>query len=216
MKLIAERVSKYVGSTLVFANLSLEVREGDIVSVVGPSGSGKTTLLHILASYDKPSTGTLTFNGLELTNCDDKALAAYRSKVGFVHQEPLLFGELSAMDNILLPLIAGPKDVMKDRRQEAVSLATKLGVGLILDRKAAVLSTGEKKRVEVVRALLRNPRVIMADEPTANLDEESSSFVIDTLREAVETSGAALLVSVHQDQRLLDIAKRRIELADYK
>jgi len=216
MKLIAERVSKYVGSTLVFANLSLEVREGDIVSVVGPSGSGKTTLLHILASYDKPSTGTLTFNGLELTNCDDKALAAYRSKVGFVHQEPLLFGELSAMDNILLPLIAGPKDVMKDRRQEAVSLATKLGVGLILDRKAAVLSTGEKKRVDVVRALLRNPRVVMADEPTANLDEESSSFVIDTLREAVETSGAALLVSVHQDQRLLDIAKRRIELADYK
>jgi ABC-type lipoprotein export system ATPase subunit len=216
MKLIAERVSKYVGSTLVFANLSLEVREGDIVSVVGPSGSGKTTLLHILASYDKPSTGTLTFNGLELTNCDDKALAAYRSKVGFVHQEPLLFGELSAMDNILLPLIAGPKDVMKDRRQEAVSLATKLGVGLILDRKAAVLSTGEKKRVEVVRALLRSPSVIMADEPTANLDEESSSFVIDTLREAVETSGAALLVSVHQDQRLLDIAKRRIELADYK
>jgi ABC-type lipoprotein export system ATPase subunit len=216
MKLIAERVSKYVGSTLVFANLSLEVREGDIVSVVGPSGSGKTTLLHILASYDKPSTGTLTFNGLELTNCDDKALAAYRSKVGFVHQEPLLFGELSAMDNILLPLIAGPKDVMKDRRQEAVSLATKLGVGLILDRKAAVLSTGEKKRVEVVRALLRSPSVIMADEPTANLDEESSSFVIDTLREAVETSGAALLVSVHQDQRLLDIAKRRIELTDYK
>jgi len=216
MKLIAERVSKYVGSTLVFANLSLEVREGDIVSVVGPSGSGKTTLLHILASYDKPSTGTLTFNGLELTNCDDKALAAYRSKVGFVHQEPLLFGELSAMDNILLPLIAGPKDVMKDRRQEAVSLATKLGVGLILDRKAAVLSTGEKKRVDVVRALLRNPRVVMADEPTANLDEESSSFVIDTLREAVETSGAALLVSVHQDQRVLDIAKRRIELADYK
>jgi len=184
--------------------------------VVGPSGSGKTTLLHILASYDKPSTGTLTFNGLELTNCDDKALAAYRSKVGFVHQEPLLFGELSAMDNILLPLIAGPKDVMKDRRQEAVSLATKLGVGLILDRKAAVLSTGEKKRVDVVRALLRNPRVVMADEPTANLDEESSSFVIDTLREAVETSGAALLVSVHQDQRVLDIAKRRIELADYK
>jgi ABC-type lipoprotein export system ATPase subunit len=216
MKLIAERVSKYFRSTLVFANLSLELREGDIVAVVGPSGSGKTTLLHILASYDKPSTGTITFNGLELTSCDDKALAAYRSKVGFVHQEPLLFGELSAMDNILLPLIAGPKDVMKDRRQEAVTLATKLGIGKILDRKAAVLSTGEKKRVEVVRALLRSPRIIMADEPTANLDEESSNLVIDILREAVETSGAGLVVSVHRDQRLLDIAKRRVELADYK
>jgi ABC-type lipoprotein export system ATPase subunit len=216
MNLLADRVSKSAGSTVIFTDLSLELHDGDIMSVVGPSGSGKTTLLHVLASYDRPSSGTLAYDGQDLTRCDDKALAAYRAKVGFVHQESLLFGELSALDNVLLPLVARPNGAGKGRREEAAALAAKLGVGGILNRKAAVLSTGEKKRVEVARALLSKPSIIIADEPTANLDEESSNFVIDSLREAVQTTGAPLLVSVHRDQRLLDLAKRRIDLMSYK
>ena len=216
MKLVVDRISKSMGSMVVFADLSFGVNDGDIISVVGPSGSGKTTLLHILASYDRPSSGTLVYDGQNITNCDGRALASYRSKVGFVHQELLLFGELSAMDNILLPSIVRPNDGVKGWIEEATALAAKLGVGGILNRKAAVLSTGEKKRVEVVRALLRKPSVIIADEPTANLDEESSGFVIDSLLGVTRATGIPLLVSVHRDQRLLNVAKKRIDLVDYK
>jgi putative ABC transport system ATP-binding protein len=210
------KLSKRYRNQEIFSNLSFRVAEGEVVSLVGPSGSGKTTLLFILASYDLPSSGSVVFNGLNIAEANKDQLSDYRFKVGFVFQESVMLPDLSAMENVVLPFIPIAKKSQIDRLvAEANKLSEEFHAEHIMKRKAALLSTGEKRRVEFIRAILKKPEVFFADEPTANLDEESASVIIGVLQE-LRDQGIPVVFTVHRDQRLSSIASRSVNLLDYK
>jgi putative ABC transport system ATP-binding protein len=184
---------------------------GRFTAVMGPSGSGKSTLMHILAGLDRPTTGSVVVDGVELTGLDDKALTALRrDKVGFVFQSFNLLPVLDARENILLPLsIAGrkPDGDWVERLIDAVGLRDRL------DHRPAQLSGGQQQRVAVARAMASRPSVIFGDEPTGNLDSKSSTEVLDLLRRSVDDFGQTVIMVTH-DARAASYADRLILLAD--
>lgn len=201
---------------MVFSDVSLQLNERDRIAITGPSGIGKSTLLYVLASYDRQSSGTILYRGKALFDESSNLLAAYRFKVGFVFQEPMLVGDMTAIENIILPFVPRLKgQVIDGLRTKAVGLSEELGIQGILKHRANTLSTGEKKRVELVRALLKEPEVLLADEPTSNLDEESAGIVISSIRQQAD-AGVGVVFSVHRDQKLASIANSSIKMLDYK
>lgn len=209
----ARGVSKNFGSVELFKNVSVKVQGGNPVAVLGPSGIGKTTLLYILASLDKPSSGFVYYRG-KLLDYNTDMVANYRSRIGFIFQEPLFIEEMTAEENILLSLAQKMKD-LGSIREEMEKLALALGIGNVMKMKVSKLSSGQRKRLEVVRAILKEPEVIIADEPTANLDKESSHLVIETFKRLRE-SGKGLIFAVHRDEELLSLANVRLNVLDYK
>jgi putative ABC transport system ATP-binding protein len=201
------------GDTAVEAlrGVSLEVGRGELTAVMGPSGSGKSTLMHLLAGLDRPTAGTVSIDGSDITDLDDAKLTKLRrSHVGFVFQFFNLLPMLTAEENVALPLsIAGEKPD-KGWFEEL------LGRAGLTDRRAhrpAELSGGQQQRVAVARALVSRPAVVFADEPTGNLDSRTGAEVLDLLREAVEDYGQTLVMVTH-DPRAAVIADRILFLAD--
>jgi putative ABC transport system ATP-binding protein len=191
--------------------VSLEIESGKLTAVMGPSGSGKSTLMHILAGLDKPTSGSVVLDGVELVDLDDKRLTNLRrDKVGFVFQSFNLLPVLDARENIVLPLsIAGrkPDPEWFDRLIDTIGLRDRL------DHRPSELSGGQQQRVAVARALASRPAVIFADEPTGNLDSKSSGELLNLLRNSVDELGQTVIMVTH-DAVAASYADRLLVLGD--
>jgi ABC-type lipoprotein export system ATPase subunit len=194
----------------VLTDVTFDVPAGQFVAIMGPSGSGKSTLLHLLGFLDRPDAGTYRFEGKDLSSADDDALAAVRnSRIGFVFQQFHLLDRISALDNVMLPLLYVEADVPDGearaaRALEAVGLAQR---GLHFP---AELSGGEQQRVAIARALINDPVLILADEPTGNLDDKSGAEVLDMLGRLREAGRTIVLVT--HDRKVAERADRILVL----
>lgn len=170
----AKDIQKYYGSLWVLKGVDLTIQKGEVVSIVGPSGSGKSTLLHILGTLDKPDKGELLIDGERINFISEKRVSAFRNlHIGFVFQFHHLLPEFTAVENVSIPgWIAGRKK--KEVTDKAVFLLESLGLGNRLEHKPQALSGGEQQRVAVARALINDPKIIFADEPTGNLDSANA------------------------------------------
>ena len=201
------------GTTAVQAlrGVSLDVEGGSLVAVMGPSGSGKSTLMHTLAGLDKPTSGTVTIAGTEITVLDDTKLTHLRREhIGFVFQFFNLLPMLTAEENVLLPLtIAGEKP----DRAWLDELLTKTGLAQRSHHRPSELSGGEQQRVAISRALITRPTILFADEPTGNLDSKTGGEILELLRYSAETYGQTIVMVTHE-ARAASIADRILFLAD--
>ncbi|HEY2310600.1 MAG TPA: ABC transporter ATP-binding protein [Gaiellaceae bacterium] len=191
--------------------VSLDVAPGELVAVMGPSGSGKSTLMHILAGLDKPSSGTVTIAGTEITQLDDSALTKLRRKhIGFVFQFFNLLPMLDAEENVLLPLsIAGEKP----DRAWLDDLLTRMGLDKRRSHRPAELSGGEQQRVAIARSLVSRPTILFADEPTGNLDSKTGGEILDLIRSSVDSYGQTTVMVTHEP-RAASTADRILFLSD--
>jgi putative ABC transport system ATP-binding protein len=195
--------------------VDLDIARGDFASIAGPSGSGKTTFLNIAGGLDRPDGGTVTIDGEDITALDDNALADLRlRKIGFVFQDYNLIPVLSAAENVefTLQLMGVEAD---ERRQRALGLLAQVGLKGLEERRPARLSGGQQQRVAVARALVSRPAIVLADEPTANLDTHTANGLIDLMSELNEKLGITFLMTTH-DARVIDRTRRHIVLTDGK
>lgn len=188
----------------VLSNLNLEVKAGEVVALVGQSGSGKTTLLQIAGLLDNPTSGIVAISGEDLSKANDKKRTLMRQKnIGFVYQFHHLLPEFSALENVVLPqMIAGVE--RKVAEEKAMILLAELGLARRLQHRPARLSGGEQQRVAVARALANSPAIILADEPTGNLDPQTADSVFAMFMKLAKDKGQSALVATHN----LDLAKR--------
>jgi len=204
-----------MGKTAVDAlrGVDLAVQPGEFVSLVGPSGSGKSTLLHLIGGLVRPSGGEVWVNGLELGRSSDQQLVVYRrDTLGFVFQSFNLLAIKTAWENVAVPLmLAGAP--LAQRRARALALLTQLGLGQRADHRPAELSGGEQQRVAIARALANRPRLILADEPTGNLDSRTGGEIMGLLRRLVREEGLTLLLVTH-DMSVARYADRIVHLRD--
>ncbi len=193
--------------------VSFAVEPGEFVAIAGPSGSGKSTLLHLLGALDRPTAGSLRFSGRDVADLDDVELATLRNReIGFVFQQFQLLTRTSALANVALPLVyAGVR--RGERRERAVAALEAVGLGSRLNHRPAQLSGGEQQRVAVARALVTRPRLLLADEPTGNLDTTTGAEIMRLLRDLNRDFGVALVVITH-DTEVAALAPRRIRIRD--
>jgi putative ABC transport system ATP-binding protein len=215
LKSISKNYGKHESSFQALKGISLEINEGESVGIVGKSGSGKSTLMHVMATLDSPTSGIITYNGNNLDKLSDKELDGIRNReFGFVFQQFFLKADETVLDNVALPLkLAGV--AKKERNAKAMSLLKQVGLEDKAANKAADLSGGQKQRVCIARALVAEPKVIFADEPTGNLDTESGKSVIGTLFGLNKNKGITLIVVTH-DNDLAAKCKRQIRITDGK
>ena len=190
---------------------SLSIAPGDLISIMGPSGSGKSTLLHLLSGLDRPTSGTLTYDGKDIYSLSDKELSAFRRRrVGFIFQQFHLLPVLTARENIIMPLLLDKRQPDEGYLEHLTEL---LGISDRLSHLPHELSGGQQQRVAIARALITKPDVIFADEPTGNLDSKSGGEVMELLKTVGEDTGKALVVITH-DSRVAAIARRRFTIVD--
>ena len=206
-------ITKSFGTLQVLKGIDLSIKKGEFVSIIGASGAGKTTLLQIIGSLDKPDAGSLVVDGVALNGLSDKALAAFRNKhIGFVFQFHQLLPEFTALENVCIPaFIAGTKT--SEAEKKAKEWLTKLGLEHRMDHKPNELSGGEKQRVAVARALINNPSLILADEPSGSLDSANKKELHSLLRRLCNEYGLTILVVTH-DKDLANVSDRVIEMRD--
>ncbi len=197
------------GPTKQFTFPDVDCPDRQALLILGRSGTGKTTFLHLLALLLRPTGGSVVINKTDLTKLSAAQTAAFRAKhVGIVYQKPHFVSSLSVLDNLLLSNYLASKPQDKNRARE---LAAQLGFEAQMNKKTHQLSQGEQQRVSIARAVMNQPDIILADEPTSSLDDENTSRVVDLLRQQSEQIGASLIVVTH-DQRLKDAFQNRIEL----
>ena len=197
----------------VLRGVNLAIRRGQTVSIVGPSGAGKSTLLHLLGGLDRPSSGTVLLGGRDLAALADEAVAELRNRhVGFVFQFHHLLRDFSALENVMMPRrIAGVSD--ERARRKARELLEQVGLGERAGHRPRELSGGEQQRVAVARALVNEPPLLLADEPSGNLDIDTSERLHDLLFELVDVHGSALVLVTH-NLELAGRATRRLRLSE--
>jgi lipoprotein-releasing system ATP-binding protein len=198
----------------VLKGISFEIYKGEFVAMLGPSGSGKSTLLSILGTLLRPSSGHFFMLDQDLTTASEDELTQFRNRnIGFVFQYHHLLPDFSALENVMFPAVAA--GLMKDEEAEhrAAELLTRVGLGHRLNYKATKLSGGQKQRVAVARALMNDPAMVLADEPTGNLDRESTEQVMELLREINAESGTTFLLSTH-DPNIAKRCARQITIVD--
>lgn len=193
---------------------SLDVYEGQFTSITGPSGSGKSSLLYILGLLDKPTEGTVEIEGVNTTDLNENKLAAFRlEKLGFIFQFHFLLPEFSALDNVRMPMRRLGKLSDKDQIEKAMHLLDQVGLKEHALKVPKQMSGGQCQRVAIARALANDPTLIMADEPTGNLDTHSAATVQQMLRDIAHTEGRAVVAVTH-DIAFADVADRRIHIVD--
>ncbi len=193
-------------SIVVLAGIDFEVVQGAAVAIVGPSGSGKSTLLNLSGALDRPNSGRVFLEGQDLTTCSQDELAAIRNRqIGFVFQSHYLLPQCSVWENVLVPTLATSNEVLRDGAAErACRLLDRVGLGNRLRHRPGQLSGGERQRVAVVRALINEPRLLLADEPTGSLDRASAEQLGQLLVEVNAALGVTLVVVTHS----LELARR--------
>lgn len=207
----------YLGETVVHAlrGIDLRIDKKEFVAVWGPSGSGKTTLLNLISAIDEPTSGNLTIAGKDVRWLTDDQKSEHRNQtIGFIFQGFNLVPVLSALENVMLPLqIKGTSTA--EARKRALARLEEVGLSELIHNRPAKMSGGQQQRVSVARALVNNPSLVIADEPTANLDSETARMIISLMRELNEKDEITFIFSTH-DQRLLDKVKRLVRLEDGK
>ncbi|HEX9565677.1 MAG TPA: ABC transporter ATP-binding protein [Gemmatimonadaceae bacterium] len=216
--IVAENLTKtYTADSVsveAIKSLSLRIDRASFVSFVGPSGSGKTTLLNLIGALDRPTSGRLTVSDTDIGALDRRAAAAFRGRtVGFVFQEFNLLPVLTAYENVEYPLLLVQHVAAAERRRRVLSLLEAVGVADQRDKYPAKLSGGQKQRIAVARALVTEPQIVLADEPTANLDHANASLVISTMRQLRDKLGTTFVFSTH-DARVMAEAEIVFRLED--
>lgn len=211
----ANNISKNYGALAVLKEVSFTIQSGEVVSIVGASGAGKTTLLQILGTLDTPDSGTLTINNQQVTNLNNKQVAAFRNEnIGFVFQFHNLLPEFTALENVVLPaLIAGKNKTEATVR--AQGLLEKLGLNARVHHKPNELSGGEKQRVAVARALMNQPKLILADEPSGNLDSKNAEELHQLFFELRKEFQQTFVIVTHNPD-LAKMSDRTLHLVDGK
>lgn len=206
-------VRKSYGSLQVLKGISLSVAKGELVTLVGPSGSGKSTLLHIIGSLDNADSGEVRINGTSLQGMSDRQISAFRNKhIGFVFQFHHLLPEFTALENVCLPAMVAGRS-MKQAAPDAEKWLKRLGLEARMHHKPNELSGGEQQRVAVARALINHPDVILADEPSGNLDSANARDLHRLFSELRKETGQTFLIVTHNEE-FAEIADRKIHLAD--
>jgi len=211
---LREVSKRYSGEPPVYAlrEVSLEVRAGELVAIVGPSGSGKSTLLHVIGTLDRPSSGVVSITGVDVASLSDRELAALRAtRVGFVFQQFFLAEHSTALENVADGLLYSGAAVAQRRERAAQTLA-RVGLAERASFRPSKLSGGERQRVAIARALVGAPAIVLADEPTGNLDSASGAAIVELLEE-LHAQGATILVITH-DTALAARLPRQVQMLD--
>lgn len=211
--IVIENLKKSYGSLNVLKGIDLEISESQIVSIVGASGAGKSTLLHIIGTLDKPNSGKVLFNGMDIFSMNDKQISNFRNKnIGFVFQFHHLLPEFTALENISMPAyIAGT--AKKEADEKAMELLSFFGLTERAQHKPSELSGGEQQRVAVARALINNPSVIMADEPSGNLDSKNARELHELFFDLRNRFKQTFIIVTH-NQELAEMADRCVQMKD--
>ncbi len=206
-------LTKSFGNLQVLKGVDLEIKKGEIISIVGPSGAGKTTLLQLIGTLDKPTSGVIRFNGEDVGSMNDSRLATFRNKhIGFVFQFHQLLPEFTALENIIIPaLIAGRN--RKEAEAEAMELLCLMGLEARAGHKPSEMSGGENQRVAVARALINHPDVILADEPSGSLDSHNKEELHRLFFELRDKFGQTFIIVTH-DETLASYTDRTIKMID--
>jgi len=216
--IVAKNIQKYYQDLQVLKGIDLHIQAGEIVSIVGASGAGKTTLLHILGTLDLPDkkNGTqLTIDQVDILKLNDKELSKFRNnKLGFIFQFHQLLPEFTALENVILPALVAKKD-KKTAEKEATEYLEYLGLGNRIHHFPSELSGGEQQRVAVARALINQPAVIFADEPSGNLDTQSAKHLHQMFFELRDRFGQTFVIVTHNEE-LANMADRKIVMSDGK
>ena len=213
-----KNLSKSFNNQLVLDNISIDIKKGDFISIVGPSGAGKTTFLNILGTideYDKNPKTSILFNNVDVTNLDDDELSSFRNKeIGFIFQFHQLLPEFTAQENILLPSMIGKRSE-KESLDNLMKLSSILEINHILNKKPEFMSGGEKQRVAVARALINSPSILLADEPTGNLDSKNAEKIQKLFKKINKELNVTIVLVTH-NKAFSKIADKCLVLSDGK
>jgi putative ABC transport system ATP-binding protein len=211
---LVDVVKEYPGHPPVRAldSVSLRIDRGELVAIVGPSGSGKSTMLHVMGTLDRPTSGRVEIDGIELSKLSDRRLAAARARlIGFVFQQFFLLEGMTAVDNVANGLLYSGESKSK-RLRKAVGALSRVGLAHRLDHRPSELSGGERQRVAIARALVHDPAIVLADEPTGNLDSASSESVMELLYD-LHDEGRTIVVITH-DREIAAALPRQVAVRD--
>jgi lipoprotein-releasing system ATP-binding protein len=217
LRLEAVRKSYNIGTPIeveVLHGIDLVMRAGEFAALIGPSGSGKSTLLHLIGLLERPTAGRILITGREIDALDEAGMTELRGRtLGFVFQFHHLLPEFTALENVMMPTLIDQGRITRTMRERARWLLGKVGLGDAVDKKPSALSGGMQQRVAIARALAMNPPLVLADEPTGNLDSHTADDIFALLREFNREEGSAFLLVTH-DARLAAGCDRRVELMD--
>nr|WP_295934729.1 ABC transporter ATP-binding protein [uncultured Dyadobacter sp.] len=210
----ASGIRRTYGSLQVLKGIDLEVKKGEVVAIVGPSGAGKSTFLHILGTLDKPEQGNVFIEGINVFTQKDKELARFRNeKIGFIFQFHNLLAEFTALENVCMPGYINGNINEKDIQARAKELLELLGLGGRMDHLPSQLSGGEQQRVAVARALLNRPAIVLADEPSGNLDSHNALDLHQLFFKLRDETGQTFIIVTHNEE-LAEMADRRLLMQD--
>lgn len=212
-----KKINKIYGNeikTQVLYDLDLSIEEGSFTSIIGQSGSGKSTLLNIVGTLDKPTSGEVYINGKRTDSMNKKELAALRNEaIGFIFQFHYLLPEFTALENVLMPYRIQYGNVPEEKMRRALELMDLVGLDKVKNNKATNMSGGQQQRTAIARALMNDPKIILADEPTGNLDSDTTESVYNLMRKINKELGTTFVIITH-DRRIAETADRIIEIKD--
>jgi lipoprotein-releasing system ATP-binding protein len=215
-KTLISKSNEGIIENTILPDLSFNIEQGEFTAITGPSGSGKTTLLYLMGGLDKPSSGKIFLNDWEISQMNEDELAVIRNdKLGFVYQFHFLLPEFSALENVMIPMLARGKYSQRQAKERAKTLLSQVGLYDKLSSKPNQLSGGQQQRVAIARSLANEPVVLLADEPTGNLDSHNSALIYDLFKRLNEENGQSIIIVTH-DEHFASKTNRILHLLDGK